>query len=302
MKIKKNLTILWSYGLTVLFILNTLSVSAQSQQHEYSIYLGGGYNAFICQKPVSRVSSKGFGGDAGFGFTSFFSSNWGIHTGAGFGFFNIKNEVNQFTFITPQQEDCEGYLYDLHTSLNNYGETLKTMFVTIPLMLQYQTKMQPITHYKKDKKAGFYAMAGAKALLMVQNKYTAEVTSLYNAAYYPQFDNWISLQPEMGLGSFKGDSNHGKMKFNVLAMFAFEAGFKWQVANNLLLYTGAFFDLGLYDYSKKQRVPYSNFTSQELLADLSLLKFTNRMNLVAVGIKLRVAFLGSNSKNRFPCH
>jgi len=296
-----NLTVIRSYSLTVLFIFSTLHISAQKQQHEYSIYLGGGYAAYIFQKPVIKPDSKGFVLDGGVGFTGFFGQNWGIHTGAGFGFFNVINEVKKLQFITPDLEDCEGYLYNLHTSLNNYSETHKTLFVSIPLMLQYQTKMQPISHYQKDKRAGFYAMAGAKALLMVQNKYTAEVTSIYNAAYYTGFDNWITSQPSMGLGSFKGNFADGKMKFNILAMFAFEAGFKWQLAKNLFLYTGAYFDLGLYDYTKKHRIPYNNFTTQQDLSELQLLEFSKRMNLIAGGVKVRFAFTGSKSRKNNCC-
>jgi len=293
-KSSKILTVLWSYGLTVflimLFFSSSLSVSAQRFPHEISVHCGGGFDAFVCQKPISKVSSRGFGGDVGVGFTGFFDQNWGIHTGVGFGFSNIKNEVDQFKFITLEQEDCEGYLYNLHTTLNDYSERHKTMFVSIPLMVQYQTKLQPISYRQRDKKAGFYAMAGAKALLLVNNNYTAEVSSLYNIAYYPKFNNWISYQPEMGLGNFVGKGVSNKLKFNVLAMFAFETGFKWQFGKKVLLYTGAFFDLGLHDTTKKQRISHKNFTSQERLTDLELLDFAKRMNLVAVGVKLRLAF------------
>jgi len=105
----------------------------------------------------------------------------------------------------------------------------------------------------------------------------------------------------MGLGSFKGDSNQGKIKFNILAMFAFEAGFKWQFGKKLFLYTGAYFDIGFYDYTKKSRVPFSNYTTPEQLAGLALLDIAKRMNLTAVGVKLRVAFTSAQSRNMYPC-
>jgi len=299
----KILTVLWSYGLTVfliiLFLFSSNSVSAQRFPHEISVHFGGGFNAFVCQKPVSKVSSTGFGVDVGVGFASFFSQNWGIHTGVGFGFSNIKNEVSKFNFITPEQKDCDDNLFDLHTTLNDYSERHKTMFVSIPLMVQYQTKLQPISYRQKDKRAGFYALAGAKALLLVNNNYTAEVNSLYNMAYYPEFKNWISYQPEMGLGSFKGTSVKNKLKFNVLATFSLEAGFKWQLGKKLYLYSGVFFDIGLYDTTKKQRINYKNLTSQASLSDLALLDFAKRMNFVGAGLKLRLAF--PVSKNTTCC-
>jgi hypothetical protein len=83
-------------------------------------------------------------------------------------------------------------------------------------------------------------------------------------------------------------------------MFAFEAGFKWQFGKTLFLYTGAYFDCGLHDTTKKERVPYSKFTTQEQLTDLALLEFYKRTNLLAGGIKLRLAFCKSQTKTSCP--
>jgi hypothetical protein len=100
----------------------------------------------------------------------------------------------------------------------------------------------------------------------------------------------------MGLGAFDGNTVNDKLKFNVLAMFAFEAGFKWQFSKKLFLYTGVYLDCGLHDFTKKNRVPYSNFNAPELLTDLALLDFAKRMNLMVVGVKLRLVFLGHKTK------
>jgi len=272
------------------------SLFAQKPQNEFSIYVGGGYEAFIIQKPTSKSSSKGYGIDAGVGFTVFFDRNWGLHTGVGFGLFNVNNEVDKFYFITPEQEDCERYLYNLHTTLNNYSENHKTLFITLPIMVLYQTKMAPLSYKSKSAKAGFYAMVGAKTLFHIKNNYTTKVASIFNAAYYPEFDNWINELPILWLGKFSGSGTNGKMKFNVLPMFAFETGFKWQIGKNLYLYTGVYFDCGLYDYTKKSRTSYTDYTAPEHLSELKLIDFAKRMNLMAVGVKLRLAFCKSKPK------
>ena len=206
----------------MLFVLSALSVSAQRNQNEFSIYCEGGFAGFAFQKSKGKATSTGYSGDAGVGFTGFFNQNWGIHTSVGFGFFNVKNEVKKFNFVTPELEDCDGYLYNLHTALNNYSEIHKTMFLSVPLMVQLQTKMEPISARKKGKKVGLYVLTGVKTLFLINNNYTARITSLYNSAYYPEFDNWVDSQLD-GLGTFRGNTVNGKLKFNVLAMFAFEA-------------------------------------------------------------------------------
>jgi hypothetical protein len=144
-------------------------------------------------------------------------------------------------------------------------------------------------------------MAGVKALLLVSNKYTTEIDTLNNKAYYPQFDNWIMAQPAMGLGAFKGNSASGKLNFDLLAMFAFETGAKWRVGKGVFLYTGIYFDCGLHDYTKKSREAASNYTYPEHLADLSLLEFTKKINLIAAGLRLRLAFFRSRDFSKNPC-
>jgi len=298
-----GLTLLRSYGLTVLLLaVSTSSTFAQRYPSEISVYGAGGFNIFVVQKPANKTSSAGYGIDAGVGYTYFFSENLGLHTSVGFGYFNTTNRLKSLSFVSPDQKnDCDDNIYDLYTTLNYYSENHKTMYLSVPLMLQYQTRMQPLSNRNRKNNAGFYAMAGAKALFMVNNEYTTEVVSLYNKSYYPQFNNWISDQPELGLGLFKGNRVTDKLAFKVLPIASLEAGIKWQFGKKVILYTGAYFDIGLYDYTKKQRVPYSNFTAQEHLAELSLLEFSNKMNLMAGGVKVRVAFLGTKSRKNDCC-
>ena len=275
----------------LLFVLSLLRVTAQKQEYEFSIYAGGGFAAFCFQPIIKNASSMGYEGDAGVGFTGFISPNWGIHTGVGFGFFNIKNKVNNFPFITQNHDIC-GYLSDLHTTITDYKETHKTIFLNLPLMLQFQTKMKQSGNWKKGKKVDYYAMTGVKVLFLFNYHYTSEIASLDNKAYFPEFNNWITSLPSEGLGSFNGNNATGKLKSGILAMFAFETGAKWRIGEKLFLYTGVYFDCGLHDFTKKYR---SSYTSPEQLKELTLLNFTNRMNVMIVGIKLRLSI---NSKKK----
>ncbi|MCL2289559.1 MAG: PorT family protein [Bacteroidetes bacterium] len=276
--------------INILFILSILHVSARKIPSEFSIYGGGGFSFFSYQPPLRGASSGGFSADAGMGFIAFFNSQWGIHTGAGFGLYNVKAKVGNFKTITPKLVDCEGYIYDLHTTLNNYSEIQKSIFLTVPLMLQFQTKQKHNRNWRKDKKSAFYVMAGAKALFLIKNDYTSNIASFSNAAYYPDFDNWIATLTTLGLGAFDNVSSEGTLSFNVLAMVALEAGMKWRIRKNLFLYSGVYFDYGLNDPTKNGRILPGDYTTAEYLKNPALLKFTNRINLMTAGIKLRLAF------------
>lgn len=291
----------------LLFVSNVLYVSAQKPENEFSIYCAGGFAAFSYTPMIKNASSMGYGGDIGGGFTGYISSSWGIHFDVGLGFFNVKNRVSSFAFITPDQEDCEKYHYDLHTTLNEYKETHKAFFVSVPLMLQFQTKMNQSLNWKNDKKVGYYAMAGFKAQFQFNYNYISEFASSNNAAYYPEFDSWITSSlpnwptslPILGLGTFDGNSASGKLKFGILVMFALETGAKLRIGKNAFLYTGVYFDCGLYDPNRKIR--YINYTTPENLTELTLLKFADRINLMVVGIKLRLAFWKNSIKQQSNC-
>jgi hypothetical protein len=157
-------------------------------------------------------------------------------------------------------------------------------------MLQFQTKQNTAINMKKGQKANFYAMAGVKTLLLFKNKFEAKVESLYNAAYYPEFDNWADTQIFAGLSTFDGNNVDGNFRLNILAMIAFETGVKWRIGKAVYLYTGACFDLGMNDPSKKIRKPFEHYIYEEHLSSLTLLKLADKMSLMNVGVKLRLAF------------
>jgi len=297
--------------LLILFVISTLQVSAQKNAKEFSIYGGGGASLFLFTPPVPTASSIGYHADLGFGFTHFFSQTVGFHIGAGFGLNNINAKVGQLIIFTPKLSGIpdylsfEGYEGDLHTTLYNYTENHQTMFVSIPVMFQFQTKQkQQLFNWRQGKRAYFYAMTGVKMLILLDQKYEAAVKSLNNLVYFPELDNWAGTQTFAGLGTFnnngKGYNANGTLGVGILAVFAFETGVKWRIGEKLYLYTGIYLDCGLNDPTKNSRQPLNNYYSEKLLSDLALLAFTDRINLMGAGIKLRLAFY--QPPKREPCH
>ena len=303
--------------LLIIFVLSTLTVAAQRKAPpEFSIYADGGiatywfhqlqlpavvgtqskgyatdFGAQFHQSTTKRGSSIGYSSDFGIGFTGFFSQQVGIHTSAGFGLLNVKSKRDLSHIVLDIKDDQNDLTYELHSKLTGYTEIHKTMYVSIPVMLQFQTRQKQYWNWSRSQKAGFYAQAGIKVHLLFNNKYEASVDSLFNAAYMPEFNNWAATQKFAGFGGFdEGYSSSGKLDFGVLVLFACETGVKWRIDNNLFVYTGVFFDCGLNDPIKDQRQPYENFNSEHQLADLTLLRFADKINLMVVGIKVRFAF------------
>jgi hypothetical protein len=294
MKRKINIVFL----IFILFNVNSLDIFAQREPVEFSIFGGGGLSFFGYQTPLNKVSSIGYNFDIGVGFTGFVSQMCGFHVGVGLGAFNVKANAGDFKIFMPGLTDINDYPYELNTTLIKYSETHKTMFLNIPLMFQFQTKQG---RTRGDTKR-FYAMAGAKLLMLFNRTADVRITTIYNAAYYPEFDNWAATQKFAGLGEFSGKKSNEKLKVDFLPMFAFETGIKWYLGKTIILYTGVYFDCGLTDPTKNNRKPVNEYNAME---QPQLLAFYKKSFLMDTGIKLRLAFYKPSQKmshKKLPCH
>ena len=293
----------------ILSVMCALNITANAQRqtkapNEFSIFGGGSYS-FLYYKPtlngVYGVSTKGFNADLGVSFTAFAGKYVGFHFGLGMGIYNIKALVDSFTFVTPHFADAsslfgEDQPYDLYTNLSGYDEKQKIYFLTIPVMLQFQT--MPKRQHRTGINKSFYVMTGIKFNFLLKKQYEVEVQELKNMAYFTQLDNWADSQKFAGLGRFNGNTASGKLK-SVMPVFSFEAGMKWYLSNRIILYTGAFFEYGLTDPTKDNREPFNNYYSEDDLKTFSLLKFSDRTNIMSAGIKLRLSFV--NPSKCLPC-
>ena len=300
MRKKKNLRSYLPTLLKLLIVFNVLCAFAQKPQNEFSINIGGGLK-FFCPQPLMKgFSSVGYGYDAGVGFTGFFSPRFGIHTGVEVGFFEVNKSINHFIFTT-KKDNC-GF-YDLHTTLNNYKETHKAISLSIPLMFQFQTKMGNLLKWRKNNKVGYYLMAGAKAQLLINYDYTSEIASFNNAAYYPEFDNWVHSYPILGLGVLEDISTSGKLKFGILPILAAETGTKWRIGRTIFLYTGIYFDYGLLEPTRKKRTNPDSFflILSEKVNIESLVKYADKIEILSVGLRIRLVFLQPPKKEHCYC-
>jgi len=270
--------------LSILFIVSILQTTTVLAQRlpEYSIYGGGGLST-LNYKLSPGKRSGGFGGDFGAGFTYFIDSNWGIHSGLGVGLYSAKAKLDCET-ITPNLIDEEGKRFDMHTTLAGYSETQKAMFLNIPVMAQY--RLNP--------NEGFYAMGGFKVGIPINGKYSSKAAQLTNKGYYPDLNNYATVQRFAGYGIFEGKDFDDKTKLGVSIMLALEAGWKWQINNQFSLYSGSYFDFGLNNVVKDKNLPLINYSADDpsgFFTNSALSTFTKKASIMAVGIKLRLAYI-----------
>jgi len=283
--------------IVILFAAISLNVFAQvprpREPNELSIYCGIGA---LSLAPISGFVN-GFAFDLGVGYTYFFNKKWGIHFGIGPGLYNVKTSQN-LNVLTPNITDRNNYRFDLHTA-TDYREHYNSLFLKVPVMLQYQ-KLQP-THWSKVQvRQGFYAMIGIKAIVPFSSRFESDNTSQTNLAYYPEFDNWAGTQTFAGLGDFAGSTLNNNLDIGTTIMLALEAGIKWRIRNNRSLYTGIYVDYGLSVAVHENRTTFNNHIAVEQLTAFPILEFPEKLNIVSVGVKLRLALFRLPQEGRCP--
>ena len=292
-------------GISAIMAMSSIYLSAQSI-HEFSVYGGGGLST-LHYKLAEGDRSGGIGGDFGVGYTfinanwqasetgTLVSAQWGLHTGIGLGLYNAKSNLNGVKTVTSDltDNDIVATQFHLHTTLREYNETQNALYLNIPVMGLYQTTLG---------RQLFYGMGGVKFGIPISSNFKSKNATFVNKAYYWELDNWAETQEFAGYGTFKGRNSDGDVELGFNMMLALEGGVKWRISENLFIYTGLFFDYGLNNVSKGNYQKFVNynkdnpkgFTTNSVLASYSnsnpkeLKMFTEKINLMAVGIKVRV--------------
>ena len=278
--------------LKIMVILSILKITVVLAQpvHEFSIYGSGGLSTLRYKLSLGNRSG-GIGSDFGVGYTFFMNKEketdsddvinekWGIHTGIGFGSYNAKTKISDAKITTKNLIDSDGDAFDLYTEFTGYNETQKVMLLNIPVMAVYQIQK-------------FYAMGGFKFGFPPIHKYKSKKTTFNNEANYDQWDNWAKTQTFAGYGTFNDKNSNGNFKLGMSVMFALEAGMNWRIGEKFSIYSGAYFDYGLNNIAKGSRLQFVNYNirNPEIFTTNSVLSsYTEKIKIMAVGIKLRVA-------------
>ena len=226
-------------------VVMLLAGTAMAQQKGHYLSIGGGIGTSSLNYDLngegSRKGGLGFSGEIGYSY--FFDKNWGIGTGVGISRYETKATLNtKYSF--ERIVDSEGDLYRRDVLLNNWREVQTSMFLEIPLTLDFQAK------FGKEKRHGIYANAGIKAQLPI-TKSKNEIDAKYDAnkdvhGYY--YDWNVLLEDKIHEGFEKTAeefNNEIELNFGIAATGS--VGFLFGMSKRCDLYVGGTFDYGLMD-------------------------------------------------------
>ena len=270
------------------FIISVLHAQDFDQRsHEISIYTGSGLSSLQYSLSTGKHNS-GFGGQAGLGYTIFFSPNCGFGLGAEIALYQAKANLSGFSDSYDVLGATVADNYTYRYKLSNYCERQQALYVNIPLMLQYQT----------NGKHKFFLALGEKVCFPVSAVAKTNDYSMSTEGYFPKEGRTYDDLPQFGFGTFNyagGKTNLDKFNFNLMASLEF--GAKWKCGKHAI-YTGFYTDYGFYNLQKTKNKTFVESTlaagnppmSPVVEARYAGKPFTETITPLAVGLKIKVAF------------
>jgi hypothetical protein len=255
------------------------------RKHELSVYGIGGYSSINYTLGANGSKSSSIGGGAGLAYAININPSLGIVMGlemstysAEASFANVKSEYNEGTELD---------LYRFGYSLKNYREMQNVTLFSIPVMAQYSLPLG-------SGSTRFYVSGGFKFGFPVSA--TADITpgSVDTRGYYAFEDVEYTNLPQHGYGtdellpSVKEDFDLG-----FSAALSLEAGARFTLTDRIGLYTGLYFDYGLNNIQKtddKSLLEYNSISESILKHSVLSTGFTDRINLLSIGLKVRIGF------------
>ena len=271
----------------------SIAFSQESYKHEISLWGAGGLSTLNIDANSGNTKNKA-GGSIGIGYNYVINDDWSVGSGLELSFYKGKYTLDEFS-DSYNANDGE-YDFVFHTTVNNYREEQNVTYLNIPLMATFQ---KPVIGDNK-----FYASAGFKFGIPVTKNARVKNADFNNYGYYPEWENPVKDDPYfMGFGVFKSAGKKSKLELKTACILSVETGMKWKLIDNLNLYTGVYFDYGLNDIKKnsdKRVIQYNTENPSDYIHNSAIsshytldnndIVIIDKVNIIAVGIKARLAF------------
>ena len=271
---------------TIALILLLGIVCANAQQHEFSVYGGGGFSA-LSYKMDGGAQKGGFGGQFGLNYRYAITRDIGVMSGIGFGMYNARYSADDVESVRKVHDRLESVDFDFTSTLNGYEEKQGATLLQIPVLAQYLRRFGNLQ---------CYANGGLKFGIPLGGQFSNTAERMKNTGYYSLEEYTYETQTFMGFGTFTDRGNRGDLDFKVAVLATLEAGTKFYLNDEMALYVGAFFDFGLNNIHKAKApyfVEYNEQTPQNFEVNSVIHSryehFTDKIRPIAVGIKVALA-------------
>jgi hypothetical protein len=274
-------------------------------EHEVSAYAMGGISSL---QYSSTLGSTGVGWGGGFGgaYTYSFTEMWGVMGGLEFSIFNGRNTLGNFadstlgTYYSATGQPPQDYYFK--SDYRGYEERQRAMYLRLPVMGAFT--------YFIDPEWSVFAAAGFKLGLSVYGRYTTQADSWVSSGVFPFSGQTFYDNPNHGWtssgvvgGVVQDVTNRLKFKFDL--SLGLEAGAKFTLTDNMMLYGTFYFSYGVLNVKPNANDqvlnliktgatgdPHLNFGNGSVMQSTqgNGTTYVDKLHLMEVGLKFRFAF------------
>jgi len=281
-------------------------------KHEFTINGFGGISTLNYTVTDANLK-KGIGFGGGFGYHHFFNDSWGFVTGLEAALYRSSLSADMLESAQYYNPDGADDHLIMHHNLSEFKEEQSLWTLQLPIMVQW---LLPLGSSANNH---FFAALGGRIGYALSGSFQQSAQRVEQSV----IDQW-----NPGGASTKRLPGYDKketLKFSAFnAMASAEMGVRWKLSDNMSLYTGLYFDYGLLNiipeksnealYALKGGVQthpsdYDQFSvnsvlsahsphygeissSQQMNFVRNTAGYTDKVNTMAAGIKIKLAFGG----------
>jgi hypothetical protein len=258
-------------------------------RREIALYGGGGLSILSYSLDKNGFKSSGMSGVAGIGYTWNINYHFGIVTGMEVSNYNAKTTYDA---VSMEKDYGTGSnRLNFQYSMNNYVEEQDVTFITIPAMLQYS---MPLSGSSK-----FYVSGGCKIGLPIHTNATIYPGTVNTLGHYYFENQTYASYPGVDMSEYgfvaglKPSPVKSDIDVTVSVTASLETGARFYINDNILLYTGAYFDYGLNDIrSEKSRglINFQEYNPSEFkYASVLNTPHVNQVKTLGIGLKVKLS-------------
>ena len=289
-------------------------------KQEFTVNVFGGLSTLNYKIDGAKLKN-GIGGGLGFGYHYFFNPQWGIVTGIEAALYRASLSADMFLSAQYYNPDGADDHFIMEHDLNGFKEEQNLWALQLPIMVQW---MQPLGSSANNY---FYAALGGRLSYALSGNFRQSTQSVEQYIV----DQWNPVGEYTG--RLAGYDRKETLKFSAFnAMASAEMGIRWKLSDKMSLYTGIYFDYGLLniipekskealyalkDGGEGHPSEYEQFTANSVLSAHSphygifttgqqphfvhnTAGYTDKVNTMAAGIKIKLAFGGKKKLPPMP--
>jgi outer membrane protein W len=220
------------------------------------------------------------------------NENWSINSGLGLSYIETSTSIGNYS-DQVDAVDMEGENFEFRYRLDQYSEYQKSMMLSIPIAVQYETK---------GNQTRFYSKIGASVNLFLDAKSQGEANTLITSGYYERFNAELTVPRFAGFGTFENiEFSERDLEINNSFNAFLEVGVKENFGAGRWIYFGLFAEYGLndllenkgtslIDYNTNMPTDFINNSSLNASRQTNGAAFFDKVTLNIIGLRVKYEF------------